>query len=194
MPREPVGGPAHRGVRQPQNYSLHRPPWSLCDRVSGGPVVLTSAANAGLGSTICRGLRELHTYHTPLDLVRERSPERPVAFVRPDALAVAARWFRTNFTGDVFYAVKANPSPWVLRELAASGIANFDVASIHEVRLVSEHAPAGRMAFMHPVKSPEAISAAYFDYGVRTFSLDSHAELAKILSATGGAQDLNLIV
>jgi ornithine decarboxylase len=44
------------------------------------------------------------------------------------------------------------------------------------------------------VKSPEAISAAYFDHGVRTFSLDSHAELAKILSATGGAQDLNLIV
>jgi ornithine decarboxylase len=136
----------------------------------------------------------LHTYHKPLDLVRERSPERPVAFVRPSALAVAARWFRTNFTGDVFYAVKANPSPWVIRELAANGVANFDVASIHEVRLVSEHAPGARMAFMHPVKSPEAISAAYFDHGVRTFSLDSHAELAKILSATGGAQDLNLIV
>src|SRR3984957_21152585 len=106
----------------------------------------SSAANAGLGSTICRGLRELHTYHKPLDLVRERSPERPVAFVRPGALAVAARWFRTNFTGDVFYAVKANPSPWVIRELAANGVANFDVASIHEVRLVSEHAPSGRMA------------------------------------------------
>ncbi|MDB5479605.1 MAG: Orn/DAP/Arg decarboxylase 2 [Caulobacteraceae bacterium] len=114
--------------------------------------------------------------------------------MRPDALAVAARWFRTNFTGDVFYAVKANPSPWVIRELAASGIANFDVASINEVRLVGEHAPGARMAFMHPVKSPEAISAAYFDHGVRTFSLDSHAELAKILSASGGARDLNLIV
>ncbi len=136
----------------------------------------------------------MHTYHRPLDLVRERSPERPVAFVRPGALAVAARWFRTNFTGDVFYAVKANPSPWVIRELSANGVANFDVASISEVRLVSEHAPGGRMAFMHPVKSPEAISSAYFDHGVRTFSLDSHAELAKIQSATGGAQDLNLIV
>ncbi|HKP79567.1 MAG TPA: hypothetical protein VJU34_10630, partial [Phenylobacterium sp.] len=29
----------------------------------------------------------MHTYHTPLDLVRERSPERPVAFARPDAVA-----------------------------------------------------------------------------------------------------------
>ena len=76
-----------------------------------------SAANAGLGSTIYWGLRELHTYHTPLDLVRERSPERPVALVRPDAVAVAARWFQDNFKGDVFYAVKANPSPWVIETL-----------------------------------------------------------------------------
>ena len=161
---------------------------------SGGPVVLKSAANAGLGSTICRGLRELHAYHTPLDLVRERSPERPVALVRRDALAVAARWFRTNFTGDVFYAVKANPSPWVVRSLAENGVNSFDVASIAEVELVSECAPGARMAFMHPVKSRAAISSAYFDHGVRTFSLDSHDELAKIQAATGGAQDLNLIV
>ena len=166
---------------------------TMC-RVSGGPVVLKSAANAGLGSTICRGLRELHTYHTPLDLVRERSPERPVAFVRPGAVAVAAHWFRTKFTGDVFYAVKANPSPWVIRELAAAGIRSFDVASISEVELVGAHAPGCRMAFMHPVKSRAAIASAYFDHGVRTFSLDSHEELAKILAVTGGARDLNLIV
>jgi ornithine decarboxylase len=152
------------------------------------------AANAGLGFTINRGLRELHTYHKPLDLVRERSPERPVALVRPDALAVAARWFRDNFKGDVFYAVKANPSPWVVRGLAEQGIRSFDVASIPEIELVAEHAPGSRMAFMHPVKSRKAISAAYFDHGVRTFALDTHEELAKILDATGQAKDLNLIV
>ncbi|MGH6967299.1 MAG: type III PLP-dependent enzyme, partial [Phenylobacterium sp.] len=55
----------------------------------------------------------MHTYHTPLDLVRDRSPERPVALARPDAVATAARWFQDKFKGDVFYAVKANPSPWV---------------------------------------------------------------------------------
>jgi len=136
----------------------------------------------------------LHTYHNPLDLVRERSPERPVAFVRPDTVAVAARWFRKNFTGDVFYAVKANPSPWVIRDLAIAGVTNFDVASIAEVELVSANAPGSRMAFMHPVKSRAAISAAYFDHGVRTFSLDSHEELAKILAMTDNARDLNLIV
>ena len=136
----------------------------------------------------------MHTYHTPLDLVRERSCERPVALVRPDAAAVAARWFRDNFKGDVFYAVKANPSPWVIKTLSENGVLGFDVASIPEIELVAEHAPGARMAFMHPVKSRRAIAAAYFDHGVRTFALDTHEELAKILAATGGAKDLNLIV
>src|SRR5436190_2885048 len=141
---------------------------------SGGPDVLKSAANAGLGSTIRWGLRELHTYKTPLDLVRDRSPERPVALARPDAVAVAARWFQENFKGDVFYAVKANPSPWVVETLVQNGVTSFDVASIAEIELIAQFAPGSRMAFMHPVKSRAAIAAAYFDHGVRTFSLDTH--------------------
>ena len=136
----------------------------------------------------------MHRYHTPLDLVRERSPERPVALVRPDAVAVAARWFQDKFQGDVFYAVKANPSPWVIETLAANGVTSFDVASIPEIELVARHAPGARMAFMHPVKSRAAITQAYFDHGVRTFALDTHEELAKIVEATGGAKDLNLMV
>ncbi len=136
----------------------------------------------------------MHTYHSPLDLVRERSPERPVALVRPGAVDLAARWFQKNFNGDVLYAVKANPSPWVIRTLAESGLTRFDVASVPEIELVAEHAPGAKMAFMHPVKSRAAISAAYFDYGVRTFSFDTHEELIKILDATGQARDLNLMV
>jgi ornithine decarboxylase len=136
----------------------------------------------------------LRTYHTPLDLVRERSPERPVALVRPDAVAVAGRWFQENFKGDVLYAVKANPSPWVVKTLWEAGVTKFDVASLPEIELVAETAPGARMAFMHPVKSRSAISRAYFDFGVKTFSLDTHEELEKILDATGGARDLNLLV
>ena len=109
-------------------------------------------------------------------------------------MAVAARWFQENFKGDVFYAVKANPSPWVIKALAENGVTSFDVASIPEIELVAEHAPGSRMAFMHPVKNRAAISAAYFDHGVRTFALDSHEELAKLIDATGDAKDLNLIV
>jgi ornithine decarboxylase len=109
-------------------------------------------------------------------------------------VAVAARWFQDNFKGDVFYAVKANPSPWVIEALAANGVRSFDVASIPEIELVSRHAPGSRMAFMHPVKSRVAIASAYRDHGVTTFALDTHEELAKILEATGGADDLTLVV
>lgn len=153
-----------------------------------------SSANAGLGSTIRWGLRELHTYHTPLDLVRDRSPERPVALARPDAVATAARWFQDKFKGDVFYAVKANPSPWVIETLAANGVTSFDVASIPEIELVAQFAPGSRMAFMHPVKSRRAIADAYHNHGVTIFALDTHEELGKIVEATGGASDLTLIV
>ena len=134
------------------------------------------------------------TYHTPLDLVRERSPERPVALVRRGAVAVAARWFQDNLKADVLYAVKANPSAWVIQALHAQGVAGFDVASIPEIELVAANAPGAHMAFMHPVKSRAAIARAYGEFGVKTFALDSHEELAKILAATGGAGDLNLIV
>ena len=136
----------------------------------------------------------MHTYQSPLDLVRERLPERPVAIARPDAVALAARWFQDKFKGDVFYAVKANPSPWVIKALAANGVTSFDVASIPEIELVATHAPGSRMAFMHPIKSRRAIASAYFDHGVKTFALDTHEELEKILAATNGAKDLNLMV
>lgn len=109
-------------------------------------------------------------------------------------MAVAARWFQDKFEGDVFYAVKANPSPWVIEALVKSGVNSFDVASVPEIDLVATHAPGARMAFMHPVKSRKAITEAYQRYGVKTFALDTHDELQKILEATDGAKDLTLIV
>jgi ornithine decarboxylase len=114
--------------------------------------------------------------------------------VRPDAVAVAARWFQDKLQGEVFYAVKANPSAWVIRTLWDAGLRSFDVASLPEIERVRSVAPEARLAFMHPVKSRAAITSAYFDHGVKTFALDTHDELGKILDATGNAKDLNLIV
>ena len=47
---------------------------------------------------------------------------------------------------------------------------------------------------MHTIKSPESISSAYFDYGVKNFALDSKEELRKILAATNQAKNINLFV
>ena len=134
------------------------------------------------------------TYHTPLDLVRSRPVEAPVVCTRPDRLARASRWFQDTFPGESFYAVKANPADWVIDGLYASGVRAFDVASIPEIELVAARCPGARIAFLHPVKSREAIRRAYHEFGVRIFALDSEAELRKIVEVTGGARDLVLIV
>lgn len=163
-------------------------------RVEGQNLESKIRTNAGLGSTTNRGVRELLTFHTPLDLVRERLPEVPVACVRPERVSIAATWFRDNFPGDVLYAVKANPSPWALDAVYAAGLRWFDVASEQEIQLIASRYPDAKMAFMHPVKSRKAIERAYFEHGVRVFSLDCEAELEKIVCATQRAEDLTLIV
>ncbi|MBR9827009.1 MAG: type III PLP-dependent enzyme [Alphaproteobacteria bacterium] len=136
----------------------------------------------------------MRTYHTPLDLVRSRHLENPVVCRRPERLARANRWFQENFPGDVLYAVKANPSDWVIDELCASGSDFFEVASLAEVELIARRAPDARIAFLHPVKSRHAIRRAYHDFGVRIFAIDTHQELEKILEETDQADDLTLVV
>jgi len=153
----------------------------------------------------------LHKHHRPLglatytagnrraaDIVKTR-PVQPVTLLRPHAAERAARFFIEKFPGRSLYAVKANPSPDLLRILWDSGISHYDVASMGEVRLVHETLPDAVLCFMHPVKAEEAIAEAYFDHGVKTFSLDTMDELEKIVRATASpdgvaATDLNLLV
>jgi ornithine decarboxylase len=135
----------------------------------------------------------LHKHHSALGLAVALRPVQPVTLIRPHAARRAARFFVEKFPGRSLYAVKANPSPDLLRILWDSGVTHYDVASIAEVRLVAETLPDAVQCFMHPVKAEEASAEAYA-LGVRTFSLDTMDELEKIVRATGGAEDLNLCV
>ena len=136
----------------------------------------------------------MHKHHSALGLATAHRPVQPVTLIRPHAAQRAARFFVEKFPGRSLYAVKANPSPDLLRTLWDSGITHFDVASIAEVGLVAETLPEAVQCFMHPVKAEEAIEEAYFRYGVRTFALDTMDELHKIQRATRAATDLNLCV
>ena len=141
----------------------------------------------------------MHKHHSALGVATTLTPAAPVTLIRPQAAARAARFFSEKFPGRSLYAVKANPSPDLIRTLFASGITHFDVASIAEVRLVAEtladsEPGEAKLCFMHPVKAEEAIAEAYHVHGVRTFSLDTLDELAKIMRATNEATDLELCV
>src|SRR3546814_1109593 len=79
--------------------------------------------------------------------------------------------------------------------LFAFEVSHFDGAPIAEVRLVAETlGKEAKFCFMPPVKAEEAGAEAYHVHGVRTFSLDSMDELAKIMRATNDATDLELCV
>lgn len=140
----------------------------------------------------------MHNYPDAASLVRALRPDEPVTLLRPHAATRAARFFVEKFPGQSLYAVKANPSPALLETLWAAGITHYDVASLGEVRLVHKFLPDAKLCFMHPVKSERAIAQAYHNHGVKTFSLDSHEELNKIVRATAKdgvpATDLELCV
>ncbi len=132
-------------------------------------------------------------YQNAVHVASAVRPAGPVFCLRPHAVRAAADWFGAAFPGRCFYAVKANPAPWIIEILRDAGMA-FDVASIDEARRVRALAPTATLGFMHPVKAPEAIREAYFDLGIRIFSLDTAEELDKILAAVGDADDLTLCV
>lgn len=154
----------------------------------------TSKPQGSLVQRSVWGSLELHIYPNALAVVGASAPDQPAILNRSHAAARAARFFVEKFPGKSLYAVKANPSPDLLRVLWDSGVTHYDVASIVEVRLVRETLPQATLCFMHPVKSSSAIRAAYHDYGVRVFSLDSFEELEKITEATDQAEDLTLCV
>ncbi len=132
--------------------------------------------------------------------VLELKPSVPVYFVRPNSIKRAANFFLKNFktpkfASDILYSVKSNPDAAVLKHLFDAGIKHFDVASMAEVKLINDlFGKEVEMYFMHPVKSREAIFDAYFNHGIRDFSLDSSDELNKILEVTNNAKDLGLHV
>ena len=112
-----------------------------------------------------------------------------------DAVAVAARWFQDNFKGDVFYAVKANPSPWVIETLVESGVTAFDVASLPEIELV-RRSRAGRAHGLHaPGEEPRGDRQRLFRPRRAAPSRSTPMRSCRRSSTPPAApKDLNLIV
>jgi ornithine decarboxylase len=87
----------------------------------------------------------------------------------------------------VFYAVKANPAPEVLKLLADLG-SSFDVASIQETHdVLAAGATADRISYGNPIKKESDIAAA-FKLGVTLFAVDCEAEVEKVARAAPGSK------
>ena len=87
----------------------------------------------------------------------------------------------------VFYAVKANPAPEILKLLADLG-SSFDTASTGEIEMVlAAGATADRISFGNTIKRERDIARAY-EQGVRLFAADSEVEVEKIARAAPGSR------
>jgi ornithine decarboxylase len=87
----------------------------------------------------------------------------------------------------VFYAVKANPDPAILKLLASLGSC-FDTASIGEVEMaLAAGATPDRISFGNTIKKERDIAAA-FAKGVMLYAVDAKAEVEKVARAAPGAK------
>jgi ornithine decarboxylase len=127
-------------------------------------------------------------------LINQLKPEKPIYCIRKNSIQSAVKYFNKNFPGKILYAVKTNPHPTVIQKIIDSGVEQFDVASIEEIKSIRAFSQSAKCSFMHTVKSRESIKEAYFNCGVRAFSLDTKDELIKIIKSTNNAKDLELFV
>jgi len=136
----------------------------------------------------------MQKFKTVEKLINQLKPSEPIYCIRKKSIQLASKFFQNKFPGKILYAVKTNPNRFVLKTIIESGIENFDVASINEIKTIRSIKKSVKCAYMHTVKSRESIKEAYFKYGVKAYSLDSKDELIKIIESTNQAKDLELFV
>lgn len=87
----------------------------------------------------------------------------------------------------VFYAVKANPSPEVLKLLAGLGSC-FDTASVAEIEMaLAAGATPDRISYGNTIKKERDIARAH-ELGIDLFAVDCVEEVEKVARAAPGAR------
>lgn len=122
----------------------------------------------------------------PAEFIAHSQPENPVLFFAPGVLQDTARRFIDGFPGMVTYAVKSNPQEVVIENLAAAGVRGFDVASPAEMMMIRRLAPEAAMHYNNPVRARSEIAVAVA-LGVKSYSVDSKSELAKLIELVPAA-------
>ncbi|MFM9860004.1 type III PLP-dependent enzyme [Pseudoxanthobacter sp. M-2] len=122
------------------------------------------------------------------EFLRTRRPDGPCLVVDLDVVRENFTTFRRALPDSrVFYAVKANPAPEILRMLAELGSC-FDCASVAEIEMAMDAgATADRISFGNTIKKERDVARA-FQLGIRLFAVDCEAEVDKIARAAPGSR------
>ena len=122
------------------------------------------------------------------EFLRTRREDGPCVVVDLDVVRDNYRAFAHALPDTrVFYAIKANPAPEVLRLLASLGSC-FDAASVVEIEMaLAAGATAERISFGNTIKKERDVARAY-QLGVRLFAVDCMAEVEKIARVAPGSK------
>jgi ornithine decarboxylase len=122
------------------------------------------------------------------EFLKRRKDEGPCLVVDLDVVRENYLAFAKSLPDSkVFYAVKANPAPEILKLLAALGCC-FDVASVNETQAALEAgASPERISYGNTIKKESDIAAA-FALGVTLYAVDCEAEVEKVARAAPGSR------
>lgn len=114
-------------------------------------------------------------------------PDTPCLVVDLDTVRERFQELRTQLPqASIYYAVKANPAPEVIRVLVDAG-AHFDVASTGEIDLcLAAGCAPEKLSYGNTIKKARDIAYAYHR-GVRRFSFDAHSDLENIAEYAPGS-------
>lgn len=123
-----------------------------------------------------------------LDFLATRRPAGPCLVVDLDVVQENYRAFERALPySKIYYAVKANPAPEILRLLASLGSC-FDTASVNEIEMALDAgATADRISYGNTIKKARDIRY-FYEKGVRLFATDSEADLRNIAKAAPGSK------
>ncbi|MGN6305150.1 MAG: ornithine/lysine decarboxylase [Mesorhizobium sp.] len=123
-----------------------------------------------------------------LDFLATRRPSGPCLVVDLDVVRDNFHAFRKALPeSKIYYAVKANPAPEILRLLASLG-SSFDTASVAEIEMALDAgAPAERISYGNTIKKERDVARAY-ELGIRLFAVDCVEEVEKVACAAPGSR------
>ena len=122
------------------------------------------------------------------EFLKQRSNDGPCLVVDLDVVRENYSSFAKALPDSkVFYAVKANPAPEILKLLAGLGCC-FDVASVSETEAaLAAGATPERISYGNTIKKETEIAIA-FGLGVTLFAVDCEAEVEKVARAAPGSR------
>ena len=121
------------------------------------------------------------------EFLRTERPEGPCLVLDLEVVREKYQQFaRAMPDTRVFYAVKANPAPEVLKLLADLGSC-FDTASVAEIQMaLAAGATPDRISYGNTIKKERDVARA-FELGIRLYAVDCEAEVEKIARVAPGS-------